>query len=180
MPKSDEIPRWPHWMPRPQISGYGYEPVDRRTRTDMEVGAVLRVSFDSDETTVTCTLICDTYQAAWFETFERGALHQGSRWFQVPLQTGGAINWHTARFAGRPKAQQLMGVFHTAYQLQLELEQRQLEMCEDLVELLACLSPAELLGAADAGDTFTAGLPRLTVPPFWIHDCAHRRAYDYL
>lgn len=180
MATSDEVLRWPDWMPRPQISGYGYEPVDRRTRTDMEVGAVLRVNFDTDETTVTCTLICDTYQAAWFETFERGTLRQGSRWFQVPLQTGGAINWHTARLAARPKAQQLMGVFHTAYQLQLELEQRELEMCEELAALLACLAPDDLLDAADAGDAFADALPRLTVPPFWLHDCASRRAYDYL
>ena len=180
MAMSDEVLRWPDWMPRPQISGYGYEAVDRRTRTDMEVGAVYRVNFDSDETTVTCTLICDPCQAAWFESFERDKLRQGSRWFEVPLQTGGAISWHTARLAARPKAQQIVGVFHTAYQLQLDLERRELPMCDELVELLACMSPGELTSAAYAGDTFLSGLPRLAVPPFWLHDCAHRRAYGYM
>lgn len=179
MATSDEFYQWPDWMPLPQISGYGYEPSDRRTRTDMEVGSVLRVNFDSDETTVTCMLICNTWQAAWFEAFERGALRQGSRWFRLPLQTGGAINWHTARLAARPKAQQLMGVFHTAYQLQLELEQRELEMCDDLAEILVCIPPEDLVSAADSGEAFVTRIPRLDVPQFWLHDCAHRRAYEY-
>lgn len=172
MSTSDKLYQWPAWMPRMQISGYGYEPLDRRTRTDMEVGSVLRVSFDSDETAVTCTLLCNALQAAWFEVFERDVLSNGSRWFRVPLQSGGAINWHTARLAARPKVHQLMGAFHTAYQLQLDLERRELEMPGALAELFTGISPDDLLPVCDAVKMFMDGLVRVKVPFFWSHSCA--------
>ena len=179
MATRDKIIEWPDWMPRMQISGYGYEPLDRRTRTDMEVGSILRVNFDSDETSVACTLVCNSLQAAWFEAFERDVLAQGSRWFRVPLQSGGSIQWHTARLAARPKAQQLLGVFHTAYHLQLDLERRELELCGDLVALLACLAPDDILAIQDAGEMFMSGFARMKAPNFWLYGCAQRRAYDY-
>lgn len=151
----DEMLRWPDWMPKPQRSGYGYEPVDRRTRTDMEVGSIYRVNFNSDEATVNCTLILNNIQSSWFETFEHKALNQGSKWFEIPLQTGGRIEWHKARFAARPKAGNLIGVGATTYTLRLDIEKREGRLCDSIAEMLYCISPEEFMDVSRTLASFT-------------------------
>lgn len=176
---SDGLFKWPDWMPLAQQSGYSYESADRRTRTDMEVGSVLRVNFDTDETTLSCTLVLNAFQAAWLEAFERGALRQGAQWFEMPVQTGGCIEWHTVRFASRPRAAGVNALY-TTYMLQLELEKRELAMGDELAGLLVCVAPDELIDAADTVKAFTDGLPVLRVPDFWVYGCLHRRLeYEY-
>lgn len=155
---------WPDWMPKPQRSGYSYEPADRRSKTDMEIGSVLRVNFDTDETVVNCTLILNRMQSTWFEIFERGLLRQGSQWFEMPIQTGGCIEWHTVRFAARPKAGNLIGPRHTTYTLQLEIEKRELRMCDELFELLMCISDQDLLDSYRDVRTFALSIPQFRVP----------------
>lgn len=174
-----EMFKWPDWMPLAQQAGYSYEPADRRTRTDMEVGSVLRVNFDTDETTLTCTLVLNTFQSAWLEAFERGALRQGARWFAMPIQTGGCIEWHTVRFASRPKAAGVNALY-TTYTIQLDLEKRELAMSDELAELLVCIAPEELIESLVAVNAFVNRLAGLQVPDFWIYGCLQRRLeYEY-
>lgn len=158
---------WPKWMPRAQSNGYSYEPTDRRSKTDMEVGSVLRVNFDTDETTLDCTLILNAVQAQWFEKFERDFLSQGARWFQMPIQIANCIEWHTVRFASRPKAASLIGPFHTSYTLKLDVQKRDLKLCDEVVDLLLCLDPSEIKNSADYVKSFWLSLKRLQVPS-WI------------
>lgn len=158
---------WPKWMPKAQSNGYSYEPVDRRSKTDMEVGSVLRVNFDSDETTLDCTLILNAVQAQWFEKFERDFLSQGARWFQMPIQIANCIEWHTVRFAARPKAGGLIGPYHTSYTLKLDVQKRDLKLCDEVIELLFCLEPTEIKNSADYARLFWLSLKRLQVPN-WI------------
>lgn len=162
-----EFLRWPAWMPLPQQEQYSYEPTDRRTRTDMEVGSILRVNFDTDETTVTCSLILNEIQAAWFENFERAVLAQGSRWFKIPLQSSGKVLWHTARFKSRPKAS-TYGPRYTTYSLTLEIEKRPEVLCPQLIAFITCASPDALCKSAS---DLTHGLhdyaAAIELPDFW-------------
>lgn len=160
---------WPSWMPIAQRPNYAYEPTDRRSKTDMEVGSVLRVNFDTDESTLDCNLICDVVQAQWFEKFERDMLNQGAKWFQMPIQIAGCIEWHTVRFAARPKAGNLIGPRHTTYTLKLDIQKRDLKLCTEVAELLLCITPIELVGTASRLRDFWMGLKTLQKPA-WIVD----------
>lgn len=164
---AENIIRWPDWMPKPQRASYSYEVTDRRSRTDMEVGSIVRVEYDTDENRLTCTLTCNKLQSAWFEMFERDVLAQGSRWFEMPLQTEGRIEWHTVRFSARPKAS-LTGASHTSYSLTLDVEKRPDAMCPELVELLVCVSPTDLCCAAEnLRHVMHDIIPSISLPDYW-------------
>lgn len=158
---------WPSWMPIPQRQGYAYEPTDRRSKTDMEVGSVIRVNFDTDENTLDCTLILNPVQSQWFEKFERDFLSQGARWFQMPIQTAGCIEMHTVRFAQRPKAGNLIGPKYTTYTLKLDLQKRDLKLCDEVVDLLLCVPPPHLFMSAANSRNFWMSLKKLK-DPAWI------------
>lgn len=170
---SEKFYCWPDWMPLAQSDGYAYEPTDRRSKTEMEVGSVLRVNFDSDETTLDCTLILNAVQSQWFEKFERNMLNQGSTWFQMPIQIAGCIERHTVRFAARPKAGSLIGPFHTTYTLKLDVRQRDLPICDEIMDLLLCVSPLDLRNTAKNLREFWISLRRLQKPT-WIVDEVNR------
>lgn len=162
---------WPDWMPKAQANAYSYEPTDRRSKTDMEVGSVLRVNFDTDESSLTCTLILNAVQAQWFEIFEKNLLNQGAAWFQMPVQTGGCVEWHTVRFAQRPKAS-WKSPHYTQYDLKLDLWQRELSMCMELEELLLCQSPTQIRNSALNLKDFWMSLKKLQIPTFLISETA--------
>lgn len=164
---ADKLYCWPDWMPKAQSNGYGYEPTDRRTKTDMEVGSVLRVNYDTDETSLDCTLVLNSVQAQWFEKFERDTLNQGAHWFQMPIQIAGCIEWHTVRFTSRPKAGSLIGPYHTTYTLKLDVQQRDLKLCDEVLELFLCVPPQDLLDAVKHSRDFWMGLKTLQKPE-WI------------
>lgn len=160
--------RWPEWMPIPQQSGYSYQPTDRRTRTDMEVGSILRVNYDTDETQFSCTLILNSIQSAFFEQFERDILSQGTQWFEFPLKSGGNITWHTARFLEHPKAT-LLGVRHTTYTFTLEIEKRPVTLCPQIAEFLVCISPQDLCRAGHVlREAMREVVPGIELPDFWV------------
>lgn len=164
---ASQLLRWPDWMPKPQRASYSYEPTDRRSRTDMEVGSILRVNYDTDESKATCTLTLNKTQAAWFEAFEKSWLAQGSRWFEMPLQSGGEINWHTVRFAARPKAT-AQGPRHTTFNLTLDLEKRPDVLCPEVVEILFCMSPQDLCCAAEnLRHAMHDIIPSISLPDYW-------------
>lgn len=160
---------WPDWMPKPQRPDYTYTPVDRRTKTDMEVGSILRVNYDTDETTLDCTLILNAVQSQWFEQFERDVLHQGAQWFRMPIQIAGCIEWHTVRFASRPKAGSLIGVTHTTYTLRLDIDRRDLKLCPEILQFMLCVSPQDIFGASANSRDFWMSLAQFQAPT-WIYN----------
>ena len=163
----EKLPRWPAWMPVVQQQSYGYQPTDRRTRTDMEVGSIVRVNFDTDETQFTCSLLLDRMQSAWFEVFERDMLNQGAHWFEIPLQSGGEITWHKARFQTRPKAS-LPGPWHTTYSFTLEVDKRPATLCPQIAEFLTCASPQDLCRSGEAmRRAMQEVVPSIDLPDFW-------------
>lgn len=161
---------WPDWMPKPQRNGYGYDVTDRRSRTDMEVGSLIRVNYDTDETTLDCTLVCNAIQAQWFEKFERDMLSQGSQWFQMPIMIAGCIEKHTVRFASRPKAGSLVGPYFTSYQLRLDIQERDLKLCKQLMDFMLCVSPKHTMGASDAARKYWLSLKTLCIPCWFCEE----------
>jgi hypothetical protein len=139
---------WPKWMKCPVVDGYGVEPQNRRVVSEMEIGAVYRVEFDTDETVVSCSLFLNGLQSNWFEAFERDLLRQGSMWFKLNLWTGGRLVEHTARFRERPKLTEKMGEYST-YSFSLDLARREGLMPTALVEVLAFIDPEEFLMAGE-------------------------------
>lgn len=138
-----ELAKWPHWMPLLIVDNYAVEVVDRRVTSDMEIGQVSRVEFDTDETIATCSLFLDRTQAKWFEGFERDYLRQGSRWFTMPLWIGGECLDHVVKFRERPKLGGLMGGYVT-YTFTLNVSKREGLFPPDITELLLHVSPKEL------------------------------------
>jgi hypothetical protein len=141
--------RWPTWIKPVLVDGYGVEPVDRRIKTDMEVGASYRVEFDTDETIVTCNVFLKPLQASWLEGFERDVLAQGSRWFKMRLFVGGAYGEeHDVRFRERPKLTAKSGEYST-YTFSLDVAGRKGLMDPGLAEVLSTYEPEDFMRATD-------------------------------
>ena len=165
-----DLLRWPDWMPLPQRASYSYEVTDRRIRTDMEVGSIIRVEYDTDESKASCSLVLDAFQSAWFEAFERDVLRQGSRWFEMPLLSGGIIQSHTVRFASRPKAG-VIGPAHTKYTFSLDLEKRPPVICGDVASLVLCVPREHVCETAHLLDRALYDFARhITLPDFWLEN----------
>lgn len=156
---------WPKWMPRPDQEGYSYEPVDRRTKTDMEIGGVYRVEFDTDEGRVSCRITCDQLQSAYLEKLERDYLNQGSIWFKFPLWFGGNLVESEVRFAERPKLASNEAAY-SSYTLTLDVKARGTIMCNQAFEALECLTPDELAALHDEfGSLVNEALAGTTIFP---------------
>lgn len=160
---------WPDWMPKAQQSGYSYNPVDRRTKTEMEVGTVLRVNFDSDENTLTCKLILNRLQSQWFEVFESHIQNHGAKWFRMPIQIAGCIVWHTVRFATRPKAT-IYAPHYTQYDFTLDIWQRNFTLCPGVAEFLICHTQEELISVIAPLRDFWMSLKPLQIPYFLLDE----------
>lgn len=117
---SEQLFTWPDWMPGPLTEGYAVETDDRRLTSQTEAGSIVRRQFDTDEATVTCSVMLDRMRADWFEAFERDMLAQGSKWFEFPLWVAGSLTMHKVRFAQRPKASAVIGT-HTRYEFVLNV-----------------------------------------------------------
>jgi hypothetical protein len=119
-----ELLKWPKWMRVPTVDSYAVEIVDRRVVTEMEIGSVTRVEFNTDETVANCSLFCNPMQSDWFEAFERDVLIQGSIWYKTPLWVGGKLIEHVIRFKDRPKLTNKLGSYST-YSFKLEIAWRE-------------------------------------------------------
>lgn len=155
--------RWPEWMGYPVVDDYRVEVLDRRTTTEMEVGAVSRVEFDTDESVATCSLFLKPFQANWFEAFERDLARQGTVWFTMPLWTGGRLLDHTVRFRERPTLAQKTGPYAT-YTFTLSVSKREGLIAADVAEILTELDPGRLAAMDDllnviVNDLLPASLP---------------------
>jgi len=131
---------WPEWLGTPIVDNYAVGVVDRRIKTEMEVGSIRRVEFDTDETEVACTLRLEGLSANFFEAFERDFLIQGTTPFQIKLWIGGELKEHIAVFKERPSV-----VFaewpYTEYSFTLELFERQNLMSTGLMDVLYRFGP---------------------------------------
>ena len=162
---SEILPCWPEWMPKPQRTGYGYEVTDRTQNTDMEIGGISRVEFDTDETTITCSMIlCNRLELEFYEAFERDCLRQGTRWFQMPIWMTGKIEWYTCRFVCRPKVGGLIGCGYATVTMKLKIERREL-LDPDIVEVLMIFGPDGLqqIAGLDTGVSALGGATN--IPP---------------
>lgn len=130
---------WPSWMPAPEKNSYSVQPVDRRTKTDMEIGARLRTEFDTDESTATCKLTLSDFEAGWLETFEHKVLAAGTIWINMPILTAGRVSMHVVRFKERPKLSSIIGL-HGVYEFTLDIAARNL-LSRDYAEVLLYYSP---------------------------------------
>ena len=137
------LSKWPHWMPPLVVDNYAVEPLDRRITSDMEIGQVSRVEFDTDETVATCSLWVNALQAKWLVGFERDYLRQGTRWFTLPIWTGGELLDHGGRFRERPKLAEKVGEYAT-YTFSLSVQKREGLFTPDITELLLHVSPTEI------------------------------------
>lgn len=152
-------------MPKPQMNGYGIQPVDRRIKTDMEMGGVYRAEFDTDENECSCSLVLNRDESAWFEAFERDLLKQGTVWFEMPLWVGGKVETHVVRMKERPKAGNLIGL-HTTYTLSLDVRKRNIPMCPGIAALLTCYTPSSLGKIMDMFSTLVdETAPGITILP---------------
>lgn len=133
--------KWPDWMPKPLISGFTLNPVERRKISEMEAGTMIRVEYDTDEFECQCSMIMDELQSAWFEAFEARNINFGSMWFEFPLWISGGIQYQFVRFKSRPKISQIRGK-HTTYQMTFQVENRAL-WGADLVDIMLILGPDE-------------------------------------
>jgi hypothetical protein len=162
---SEDLICWPCWMPVPLRSGYGYEPVDRTLKTEMEIGSIKRVEFDTDETTISCTCIMTNHlQIQFFEKLVRDCLRQGTRWFIMPLQIAGIIEDYTVRFREQPKFGSLRGSRYTTVTMQLEIEKRNL-LDDDVMDVLILFGPTKLLDIDKKLDKLIKSLSGITQLP---------------
>jgi len=183
------LPVWPYWMPMSQRSGYTYEPVDRTVKTEMEVGSIKRIEFDTDETTITCSMILrnDT-ELEFFEKFERDVLKQGTSWFQMPLWIAGRQDLYTIRFNGRPKMQEILGSHHAKVAFKLDIERRILLEPEIDLETVCARRPdhdavtetadADAVTGTAGAETETMTKPVLPIWPYWM-PIPQRTGYAY-
>lgn len=155
---------WPAWMPVPQKAGYGMQPVDRRTKTDMEIGSRLRAEFDTDETTCTCKIILSDFEAGWLETFEHKVLAQGTIWITMPIWSAGTVSQHVVRFKDRPRLSEIRGQ-HGVYEFSLDIAARNL-LSQDFAEVLIYYSPETLTLLSDKlHHVLHVEMPRVTILP---------------
>lgn len=143
-----DIPTWPETMPVPVIDSYVVKPQDRRQKSELDIGTLFRIAFDTDESTTTCILLLNHEEANWFEAFERDILKQGSRWFKMPLWIGGQMFEQKVRFATRPEAKKESPT-HTAYSFELDIAYREGLMEPEWVEYLLDMDPYEFMRLED-------------------------------
>ena len=106
----DEPLCYPFWMPVPEEGSYKYDISDMTSRTEMEIGSLRRMQFDSDEVVVTCEVLCEDVEAAFIETFEENLLEKGQKWFWMPLLVSGKVGRFYVSFAGRPSLAGVQGL----------------------------------------------------------------------
>lgn len=146
---------WPDWMPSLQESGYTLQPEDLRQATETEVGAIIRPQFLSDVLNISCSLVLNRVQSAWFEFFEKAVTQEGL-WFSMPIWYAGEIRLGSCKFKERPKWS--VEAFTTTYTFSLLVSRRSLAMDECLSELLECWTPSETVITMQAVESAVHGL----------------------
>lgn len=111
MADNEEYVCWPYWLPEPERQEYDYRMSNQTvSRIEMDVGTLMRRSFDTDETVFNCSIQLEDCEAQFFEAFEQWILNQGSRWFYMPIWVGGDKQHYLAQFTERPKMDAVEGL----------------------------------------------------------------------
>lgn len=150
---AQEYQRLPSWLKPPLESGYSMEVIDRRQKTQMEIGSLYRVEFDTDEASISFEFACNPIQAAYLESFEKNLLNQGSTWFIMPLYYSGGMRDTKVRFADRPKLSRKEGIY-SYYQIVLDVQQREELMCAETLLMLDCFEPCQITKMSKALNDF--------------------------
>lgn len=164
---TQELPQWPDWMPVPMLSGYGVEIIDRSVSTEMEIGTIKRVQFDSDETHIPVTIFLDALQRTWFQTWERDVLRHGCSWFEMPILIGEKLEKYRVQILGRPKLDSFTGAppHYCQATFTVQIERRKLWDC-GVMEIFKCLSPGEFTSIATGlHSILEKQMPGITIIP---------------
>lgn len=101
---------WPSDLPRPQLDGYQFAPVNAVIRTDMEAGpARQRQRFTAAPIMLSATWHFTAAQFASFRTFFDSTVHRGADWFSADLDTGSGLLTYDTRFTEAYQAKLLSG-----------------------------------------------------------------------
>ncbi len=114
---------YPKGLPCALRDGYGFEPVNNISRSEMVSGrARQRIIFDSVPTMVPLSWICSERQALLFEAW--AAQVAGAGWFLIPLKVPGGIRAVEVRFTQTPSGPELVGVSGWRFSGKCELRER--------------------------------------------------------
>lgn len=92
---------WPARLPLPTFEGYGIEPQDAVTRTDMESGAARqRRRFTSVPTRIPVRWRLSATEFGLFEAWFHWMAEDAGGWFSISLLGGIGMVAHEARFVG--------------------------------------------------------------------------------
>lgn len=115
---------WPQTLPLPTVQGYGVQPGEAISRTEMEAGlARQRRRFTDVPTKVSVRWIMRRDQYAIFEGWYRWHAREGANWFTVTLLGGLGLLEQDARFTRQFSSRLLAG--GTLWEITSELEIRE-------------------------------------------------------
>lgn len=115
---------WPSTLPLPTVQGYGVQPGEAISRTEMEAGlARQRRRFTDVPTKVSVRWIMRRDQYAIFEGWYRWHAKEGANWFTVNLLGGLGLLEQEARFTRQFSSRLLAG--GTLWEITSELEIRE-------------------------------------------------------
>ena len=140
---------WPQTLPLPNVQGYGVQPGEAISRTEMEAGlARQRRRFTDVPTKVSVRWIMRRDQYAIFEGWYRWHAKEGANWFTVTLLGGLGLLEHDARFTRQFSSRLLAG--GTLWEITSELEIRERPVLDE--GLLNLLLGEDAQGIITAGD----------------------------
>lgn len=140
---------WPQTLPLPTVQGYGVQPGEAISRTEMEAGlARQRRRFTDVPTKVSVRWIMRRDQYAIFEGWYRWHAKEGANWFTVILLGGLGLLEHDARFTRQFSSRLLAG--GTLWEITSDLEIRERPVLDE--GLLNLLLSEDAQGIITAGD----------------------------
>lgn len=118
---------YPPQLPLPLRDSYSLKTVSPLMRTPLNSGrSRQRRKFTSVPTEPNVQWLFNNQEAAFFESWFARALEDGSRWFQMTLQTAEGILDYQCRFTDIYSGPELVGVDHWRYSAVLEMLKRPL------------------------------------------------------
>ena len=118
---------YPPQLPLPLRDSYSLKPVSPLMRTPLNSGrSRQRRKFTSVPTEPSVQWLFNDQQAAFFEAWFARTLEDGTRWFEMPLQTPEGFHNYQCRFTDIYSELELVGVDHWRTSAVLEMLKRPL------------------------------------------------------
>ena len=124
---------WPEILPKPNISGFNYEPQVSTIRTEMEIGSKVRRRFSKYPTFISASWTFNSEQKTVFDAWFFHSLQSGTNWFQIYLPIS-ENQIYKARFIGGYIATPYSNIYWNIH-AKLEVEQLNI-ISEDELYLL--------------------------------------------